>query len=335
MVGYRPTAGNTAHESSAPVTDQPPLIAAPATHRQRYALIAAAIVVVAAIIIGIVAFSGNASKSSAAEASAKGSAKDPVTIGVVGKSDPYWAVYRKAALAAGIHIDLVNFTDYTQENPAVTSGDLDLNQFQHIAYLAQYNVKAGADLIPIGSTAIYPLGLYSTKYASVTDIPAGATVAIPNDASNLARGLLILKGAGLITLKGGGDIFSTLSDIDTARSKVTVITLEPSLTPTSLPDVAAAIINNDYVKDAGLTVKDAIAEDDAMDPAALPYVNLFVARPGDKNIALYRRLVSIYQNTKAVTDGVIETSGGTAILLKTPAADLVKSLTAVEAKTSK
>jgi D-methionine transport system substrate-binding protein len=317
------------------MTEQSPLVAAPTKRGRNIALIVGAVVVLAAIVVGAVVVSGNASTSSANEASGKGSAKDPVKIGVVGKSDPYWAIYQKAALKAGIHIDLVNFTDYTQENPAVTSGDLDLNQFEHIVYLAQYNVQAGEHLTPVGSTAIYPLGLYSTKYKSVKDIPNGATVAIPDDASNLARGLLILKGAGLIAIKGGGDIFSTLADIDTAKSRVTVTTLDASLTPTSLPDVAAAIINNDYVNDAGLKATDAIAEDDATDPASLPYVNLFVARPGDKNIAVYTKLVSIYQNTKAVTDGVVETSGGTAILLKTPVVDLVTSLKAVEAKTSK
>src|SRR6478609_7770814 len=178
---------------------------------------------------------------------------DVVKIGVVGKADPQWAAFEEAAAEAGIDIELVDFADYAQPNPALTEGELDLNQFQHIVYLADYNVSADEDLTPIGATAIYPLGLYSTKYDSVKDIPAGETVAVPNDASNQARALLVLQSAGLVELKSGGSIFSDLADIDEAKSKVKVTALEASLTPTSLPDVAAAVINNDFVADAGLS----------------------------------------------------------------------------------
>ncbi|MCS5728189.1 MetQ/NlpA family ABC transporter substrate-binding protein [Herbiconiux moechotypicola] len=259
---------------------------------------------------------------------------DPVKIGVVGASDPYWETYKKAAAEEGITVDIVDFTDYAQPNPALTEGELDLNQFQHIVYLAQYNVSAGEDLTPIGATAIYPLGLYSTKYDDVADIPEGSTVAIPNDESNLARGLLVLQSAGLVELKDGGSIFATLDDIDESASKVKVTTLEASLTPTSLPDVAAAIINNDFVEDAGLTAADAIAQDDPSDPNALPYVNIFAARADDADNPTYAKLVEIYQTTQAVLDGVQEASGGTAVFLTTPVDDLRASLADVEADTA-
>ena len=156
-------------------------------------------------------------------------------IGVVGKSDPQWAAFEEAAADEGITIELVDFADYAQPNPATTEGELDLNQFQHIVYLADYNVSAGEDLTPIGATAIYPLGLYSTKYDSVEDIPAGETVAVPNDASNQARALLVLQSAGLIELKSGGTIFSDLADIDESKSKVKVTALEA----VAHPDVAS------------------------------------------------------------------------------------------------
>jgi D-methionine transport system substrate-binding protein len=256
-----------------------------------------------------------------------------VKIGVVGKSDPYWETYVEAAAKENIKVELVDFSDYAQPNPALTAGELDLNQFQHIVYLAQYNVSSGSDLTPVGSTAIYPLGLYSQKYKSVAEIPAGETVALPNDESNLARGLLVLQSAGLVKLKDGGSIFATLDDVDESASKVKIITQEAALTATSLPDVAAAIVNNDFITDAGLKASDAIAQDDPSDPNALPYVNIFAARAEDKDNPTYLKLVEIYQNTKAVTDGVVENSGGTAVLLKTPVADLVKSLATVEADT--
>ncbi|CAI9387556.1 MetQ/NlpA family ABC transporter substrate-binding protein [Microbacterium sp. T2.11-28] len=253
----------------------------------------------------------------------------PVKIGVVGAGDAYWTTYKEAAAAEGIEIELVDFSEYTQPNPALSAGELDLNQFQHVIYLATYNVNASDDLVPVGATAIYPLGLYSTKYASVGDIPAGETVAVPNDESNEARGLLVLQSAGLVELQDGGSPFSTVADVlDT--SKVKVEALDAAFTATSLPDVAAAIINNDFVEDAGLTFADAIATDDPSDPNALPYVNIFAARAEDAENPTYQKLVEIYQNTQEVLDGVQEASGNTAVLVKTPVADLLTSLHEVE-----
>lgn len=259
---------------------------------------------------------------------------DVVKIGVVGKSDPQWAAFEEAAADEGITIELVDFADYAQPNPATTEGELDLNQFQHIVYLADYNVSAGEDLAPIGATAIYPLGLYSTKYDSVDDIPAGETVAVPNDASNQARALLVLQSAGLVELKSGGTIFSDLADIDEAKSKVKVTALEASLTPTSLPDVAAAVINNDFVADAGLSFEDAIAQDDPTDPNALPYVNIFASRAEDTDNETYLKLVEIFQTDPEVQAGLIEASGGTAVPVTTSVQDLEDSLAKVEADTT-
>ncbi|MEI5675396.1 MULTISPECIES: MetQ/NlpA family ABC transporter substrate-binding protein [unclassified Nocardioides] len=262
-----------------------------------------------------------------------GDDEDTVVIGVVDASEPYWDTYVDAAADEGITVELKNFADYTQPNPALTEGDLDLNQFQHIVYLAGYNVDADEDLVPIGATAIYPLALYSTQFDSVEDIPDGSTVAVPNDDSNLARGLLVLQSAGLITLEGGGSIYSTLDEIDEDASRVKVTALDANLTPTSLPDVAAAIINNDFVEDAGLTFEDAIAQDDPEDPNALPYVNIFAARAEDQDNETYRKLVEIYQTNEKVQAGVQEASGNTAVLLKTPVSDLEESLAQVEEDT--
>lgn len=297
------------------------------------ALVAAAVIVIVAgvlIVANVTAAKPTASTAISAIKSGLGSPASPVKIGVVDASEAYWATFTKRALADGISVSIVNFATYPQPNPALTAGELDLNQFEHIIYLAAYNKSAKENLTPIGSTAIYPLGLYSTKYKKPSQIPAGSTVAIPNDPANLARGLLVLQSAGLVSLNGGGSPFSTLADVNLAKSKVKVTTLEASLTPTSLPDVAAAIINNNFVKNAGLTAKDAIAQDDVNSPSSLPYVNLFVASATNKNNPVLLKLVALYQNTKAVLDGVETTSGGTAIFLKTPVKDLEKSLATVE-----
>jgi D-methionine transport system substrate-binding protein len=299
------------------------LIEAPKRRGPLYAIIALVAIVV--VVAGFLIFGGD-------DSDAKGG--KTVKIGVVGASDPYWADYTKAAKAEGINVKIVDFTEYTQPNPALDAGELDLNQFQHIVYLADYNVSNDKDLVPVGSTAIYPLGLYSKKYDSAADIPDGATVAVPDDASNQARGLLILQSAGLIKLKSGGSIFSDLSDVDTSASRVKVKDLSADITATSLEDLAGAIINNDFVEKAGLTFGDAIAKDDPSDPNALPYVNIFAARAEDKDNKTYAKLVRIFQDTRTVTDGLQKVSGGTAELLKTPVADLESSLAKVEKDTA-
>ncbi|WP_353114510.1 MetQ/NlpA family ABC transporter substrate-binding protein [Microbacterium sp.] len=282
----------------------------------------------------LAALTGCASaKPGASDAPGSSSGDKVVKVGVVGKGDPQWPAFVAAAKKEGIDVQLVDFGSYEQPNPALAEGELDINQFQHIVYLAGYNVASGKDLQPIGATAIYPLGLYSKKYKDVKDIPKGETVLVPDDPSNQARALLVLQSAGLIDLKSGGTIFSDIADIDTGKSKVQVKALKAAIIPTSLPDAAAAIINNDFVKDAGLSFDDAIAQDDPKDPNALPYVNIFAARAEDKDNPTYLKLVEIFQTDAKVQAGLQKASGDTAVPLTTSAADLEAALKKVEKDT--
>ena len=121
------------------------------------------ITIVVVAIIAVAAFFGYRAFAGANESSAKGSKGNPVKIGVVGATNPEWVKFKQNAEKAGIYVDIVDFQDYTSENPALDSGELDLNEFQHLLYLANYNVSNKKDLQPIGGTAIYPLGVYSTK----------------------------------------------------------------------------------------------------------------------------------------------------------------------------
>jgi D-methionine transport system substrate-binding protein len=267
----------------------------------------------------------------AGAAGGEGNAK--VVLGTVGASDPYWQVLTDEAAKQGIDLEVKDFADYTQPNPALSEGELDINQFQHLVYLAEYNLANDDDVVPLGSTAIYPLGLYSSKVDSVEDIQDGDTVVVPDDDSNQARGLLILQSAGLISLKDGGTIYSTLADIDESASRVQVKAIKADLTPTSLPDVAAAIVNNDFVEKAGLKFEDALATDDAEDPTALPYVNVFAVRAEDRDDPTLLKLVEVYQDTQSVLDGVQDVSGGTAQLVKVPQDELQTALDKVEADT--
>lgn len=259
-----------------------------------------------------------------------GSEENPVQLGVVGASEAYWSTYEEAVEADGIALDLVDFTEYTQPNPALSEGELDMNQFQHIQYLADYNVAANDTLQVIGATVIYPLGLYSSKHDALEQIPDGGQVIVPNDTVNMARGLLVLQSAGLITLQDGGNAASTLEDVIEEESTVTVSSLDAAAIPNSLPDVDGAIINNDFLTNAGLTGEDALFEDDPADPAAFPYVNIFATTEENADHEVLNRLVEIYQTNEDVQAGVIEASGNTAVSVETTTDELQASLAETE-----
>lgn len=90
----------------------------------------------------------------------KGTEGNPVTIGVVGTED-YWTTFEQIAEDEGIFVEVTDLADYQVPNRALADGEIDLNQFQHLLFLAQFNVEAGEDLSPIAATAVYPLGVYS------------------------------------------------------------------------------------------------------------------------------------------------------------------------------
>ncbi|QMU77326.1 metal ABC transporter substrate-binding protein [Streptacidiphilus sp. PB12-B1b] len=289
--------------------------------RSRVAWIAStALALVVALVVGLVL----------ANSGSSGGGSKTVSIGVTDASQPYWKTYTELAKKQlGITVKIVNFSDYSQPNPALKQGQLDLNEFQHIQYLANYNATAHDDLQPIGATAVYPLPLYSLKYAKPAALPDAAKVAIPNDAINEARGLLVLQAAGLLTLKDGGTAFSTTADIET--HKVAVTTLDASQTATALLNgsVAAAIVNNNYATSAKLSSSQAIFQDDPASPSAAPYVNIFVARKADADNPTYLKLAALYHDP-SIEKGVQAANGGTAVFRDVPAAQLQSELATVE-----
>lgn len=128
-----------------------------------------------------------------------------VTVGVMTQTNAEQKIWEQIAKTAkdkyGVTVKLKSFTDYTQPNKALANGDVDLNAFQHYAFLDAWNKANKGSLTPIGKTFITPIHLYSQKYTSLKQLPNGATIAVPNDASNESRALFVLKNAGLITLK--------------------------------------------------------------------------------------------------------------------------------------
>lgn len=299
----------------------PPAASLPERKKSRTGLIVGIVAAVVVVAVAATLLIVNLSRS--------GDDKVVVKIGTTEASADYWPILINLAAENGIDLQPVNFGDYTQANPALAQGQIDLNLFQHLLYLANYNVSANQTLTPIGSTVVVPLGLYSSKHTSLQQIPQGGQVAIPNDPTNQARALLVLQQAGLIALEGGGTVLSTPADIDKAASKVTVIPVDAQQTVTSLSSVDAAIINNNFALDANLDPSTALYNDDPSKPAAEPYINAFVARDADKNNPTYLKIAQLYHDP-SVTAAVVNASKGTAVIVDRPQADLQTILTGLE-----
>nr|WP_240895581.1 MetQ/NlpA family ABC transporter substrate-binding protein [Kineococcus siccus] len=273
---------------------------------------------VAVVVVGVAAVVW---RTTGDDATATAASTRTVKIGVTDKAEPYWTTYVDLAQRRlGVDVELVNFSDYSLPNPALEQGELDLNQFQHVQYLANYNVTSGDDLQPIGATAVYPLPLYSTTVEDPAALPAGAKVAIPNDAINQARALLVLQAAKLVTLKDGGTAFSTTRDVTDAT--VEVVALDASQTANALQSgsVAAAVVNNNYATSAKLPASDAIFSDDPNGPAAAPYVNVFAARAADAADPTYLELAALIHDPaveaefrKSYPNGVVSTTDAAAL----------------------
>ena len=267
---------------------------------------------------------------------ASGEKSEKVVLGTVGASDPYWQVLVDAAADEGIDLEVKDFADYTQPNPALSEGELDINQFQHLVYLAEYNVANDDDIVPLGSTAIYPLGLYSSKVDSVEEIQDGDTVVVPDDDSNQARALLILQSAGLITLEDGGSIYSDARRhrrvrLAGARSRRSRPTSRPPRCPTS-PRRSSTTTSS---RRPASRFEDALAH--RRRRATPTRCRTSTSSPAAPRTATTRRCSSSSRSTRRrrpVLDGVQDVSGGTAELVKVPQDELQASLDDVEADTA-
>ena len=118
----------------------------------------------------------NVSEISGYKSSKEG--KTVVKIGVCGgvSNNEQWIATQKVLddEGANIYIELVEFDAYNLPNEALNSGDIDLNAFQHKAYLAKDCGANGYDLTVIGDTLIAPLCIYSEKYDSIDAIKEAA-----------------------------------------------------------------------------------------------------------------------------------------------------------------
>lgn len=228
----------------------------------------------------------------------KTEAKKTVTVGVVGQTnqdEKIWDQVKKTAKEKyGVTVKVKSFTDYNQPNKALQEGEIDLNSFQHKAFLNAWNKANKGTLVPIGNTVIAPIRLYSYKYRNINELPKNATIAVPNDASNESRALYVLKNAGLISFKKGTGKLATIADIEKNPKNLTIKELGAEQTARSLNDVDAAVVNNTYAIPAKLGDKQTIYTE-PLNKDSEQWINVIVANKKDKNNEAYKAVVKSYQ----------------------------------------
>ncbi|PVU65757.1 methionine ABC transporter substrate-binding protein MetQ [Plesiomonas shigelloides] len=217
-----------------------------------------------------------------------------IKVGVIsGAEEQVAEVAKKVAKQQyGLDVELVSFSDYITPNAALADGSLDVNAFQHKPYLDQQIADRGYKLAVVGNSFVYPIAGYSKKIRNVSELADGASVALPNDPTNLGRSLLLLQAQGLIKLKDGSGLNATLLDVVDNPKKLKLVELEAPQLPRSLDDVDLAIINTTYASQIGLTPpKDGLFVEDK----ASPYVNLIVAREDNKDAENVQKFVKAFQ----------------------------------------
>ncbi|MEI7607065.1 MAG: MetQ/NlpA family ABC transporter substrate-binding protein [Rhodospirillaceae bacterium] len=220
-------------------------------------------------------------------------AAEPLKVGV--SAGPYGEILTFAAgLAAkeGLEIKIVEFSDYNTPDAALAQGDLDANNFQHLPFLNNQIAKRGYDIVAGPTSIVVPMGVYSKKVTKLADLPEGATVAIPNDPSNGARGLFLLAKAGLITLKDGVDVSATVLDVVGNPKKLKIVELDAAQLPRSLEDVAAATVTLNYAVLSGLEPKSALLLEDEKSKWAL----VWATRRDNQNDPRIKRYIEIYRS---------------------------------------
>jgi YaeC family lipoprotein len=180
----------------------------------------------------------------------------------------------------GIHVEIIYFSDYIQPNLALAAGDIDANVFQHVPFMDRFNRDHGTHIIAVVKIHIEPLGLYPGRTKTLSALPDGAIIAIPNDPVNSGGGLLLLQSAGLIKLRTGTHIKTTLQDVSENPKHLKISELEAAQLPRSLRDVDAAVINTNYALAAKLNpLKDAVF----LENSASPYANVLSTVPAKAN----------------------------------------------------
>jgi D-methionine transport system substrate-binding protein len=228
------------------------------------------------------------------------SGRTVVKVGLVGEEQrPAWDEAVKLLEKDNIKVELVNFSDYAVPNRALSEGEIDLNSFQHDAFLQDEIKNQKYEITAIGNTVIFFLGVYSHKIKNLGELKDGDTVVIMNDATNGGRALKVLEAAGVFQVDPSKGNTPAVRDIISNPKNIKIVEVDAAQTWRTLDDpvVAAAVVNSTFVVDAGgVPSRDAIFIK-PIDPAGdKPYINLIVARTKDKDNPVYKKVVAAFQS---------------------------------------
>ncbi|MDR2789909.1 MAG: MetQ/NlpA family ABC transporter substrate-binding protein [Campylobacteraceae bacterium] len=178
----------------------------------------------------------------------------------------------------GYTLKIQVFNDYVIPNIAVFNGEIDANFFQHTPYLEQFNKDKNTDLVKTVSVHLEPIGIYSAKLKSVSELEEGASIAIPNDPTNSNRALELLQAAGIIKLNNEKEL-KTKFDIVENPKNIEIVEIEAPQLPRTLNDFALSVINTNFAIAANLNpLKDALF----LESKESPYANVVVVKKGNE-----------------------------------------------------
>lgn len=224
-----------------------------------------------------------------------------VTLGVASNDIAAWEKVKELAKKENIDIEIKHFSDYNVPNKALSDGDIDMNAFQHFAFLNEYKkAHKDAKIEAISTTVLAPLGIYSKKVKDIKDIKDGAEVTIPNDVSNQARALKLLESAGLLKLKDNFGLNGTIKDIQSNPKNIKIKAVDAQQTARALDDVDFSVINNGVATKAGLNAKkDPIYLEKITSDAVKPYINIVAVNSKDKDNKTFKKIIELYHGKEA------------------------------------
>lgn len=221
----------------------------------------------------------------------------------IGISPPYAELLQTVANEVekdGIHVKLVEFSDWQAPNVAVQNRDIDANFFQQSVFLKNAIQQTNYDLHAFGIGSGSHVGLYSKQYKSLDALPQHARVVIPSDPVNSARALILLHRAGLIQIKDVNNELSTLQDIVSNPKQLKFLEVEGPQTALAYDDADLIFGFPHYLNMAKKADPHSAL---FLDPIDKKYAILFVTRRDyqDKNQKL-EKFIQAFQNSQQVRD---------------------------------
>ena len=199
----------------------------------------------------------------------------------------------------GFDLKIFEYTDYVQPNLVVDTGEMDANFFQHKPYLDNFNEENGTNVVSVADIHYEPLGIYTGTGKDLANIPAGVTIAVPNDTTNEARALLLLEANGIIRIREGAGLTATKLDIADNPYNVDIIELEAAQVPRVADETDFVVLNGNYALQAGFNVEiDALAKEEQDSEAAQTYANIIGVKAGNEETEKTKALIEVLKSDK-------------------------------------